>query len=195
MIEKADKDAFWNWFNTNCNDLHSDKYPNSVFSELDRRILDFGLWWEVGPGISKENLLTISIGGRRELLDDAKGFINAAPKLNDWEFSILKKPKANWEMLELPDDQIKISAINWEYVLLKYENGKRELLIKGDTLTAFEKEKRIELAEIALTNLVGEETMMYELDYLDVLELDDVSYDMHDINELKRQLEYLKNGA
>jgi hypothetical protein len=111
------------------------------------------------------------------------------------EFDILKKRKANWDILELPSDNIKISAINWAYTLLKYKDGKREILIKGDTLTNFEKDKRIELAEIVLTNLLGEETMMNELDYLDVLELDDTTYDMHDIKGLNKQLDFLKNGA
>jgi hypothetical protein len=84
MIDNVDTDIFWNWFKANCSELHSDKYPNNVFTELDRRISDFRLWWEVGPGINKENLLTISIGGRREILDNAIGFLSKAPALNDW---------------------------------------------------------------------------------------------------------------
>ena len=195
MIDKEDTDIFWNWFKANCNELHSDKYPNNVFTELDRRIVDFGLYWEVGPGISKDNLLTISTSGRRELFDRANSFVNHAPILDDWEFGILKKPKANWNILEIPDDNIKISAINWTYTLLKFKDGKREILIKGDTLTEFEKDKRIEFAEIVLTNLLGEERMMNDLEYVDVLELDDTTYDMYNIEGLIKQLDYIKNGA
>src|SRR5687768_11261135 len=113
MVNTTDISTFWNWFKTNCINLHSDKYPSNVFDELDRRIADFGLSWEIGPGISEGNLLTISINGRRELLDSAKAFITKAPSLNEWEFDILKRPKENWIILEIPDENIEISAINW----------------------------------------------------------------------------------
>jgi hypothetical protein len=195
MINANDINNFWNWFKANLNDLHSDKYPNDSFTELDKRVYDMGLYWEVGPGIQKENLLTISVGGRRERLDKARSLVANGPMLDDWEFDVLKKPKTNWDKLEVPDDNIKISAANWTYTLLKYKDGKREILIKGESLAGFEKDKRIELAEIVLTNLLGEERMMNDLDYLDVLELEDTTYDTHDIKGLTRQLDYLKNGA
>lgn len=195
MIDTDDINDFWNWFKGNSSELHSDKYPNDSFRELDKRLYDMGLYWEVGPGVQKENLLTISVSGRRERLDKARSLVVNAPILDNWEFDILKKPKTNWDKLEIPSDNIKISAANWTYVLLKYKDGKREILIKADTLSAFEKDKRIELAEIVLTNLIGEEKVMDELDYLDVLEVKDSTYDTQDIKDLSKHLEYLKNGA
>jgi hypothetical protein len=130
MIEKTNTELFWNWFKENCDKLHSNMYPNDTFIELDRRIVDFGLCWEVGPGISKKNLLIISTNGRRELLESARNFIFNAPLLENWEIEILKKPKTNWHKLEIPKDNIEISAIDWTYVLLKYKDGKKEILIK-----------------------------------------------------------------
>jgi hypothetical protein len=195
MINTADINNFWRWFKTNSDSLQSDKYPNDLFTELDKRLYDIGLYWEAGPGVKKENLLTISVSGRRELLDKAKELVANAPVIDDWEFDVLKKPKTNWDILEIPNDNIKISAINWTYTLLKYKDGKREILIKGESLSDFEKDKRIELAEIVLTNLLGEERMMNELDYLDVLELHDTTFDTRDIKGLTQQLEYIKNGA
>jgi hypothetical protein len=135
------------------------------------------------------------VSGRRELLDKARSLFANAPILDDWEFDILKKPKTNWDKLEIPGDNIKISAANWTYVLLKYKDGKREILIKAETLSDFEKDKRIELAEIVLTNLIGEEKMMNELDYFDVLEIEDSTYDTQDIRDLSKHLEHIKNGA
>ena len=195
MINTDDIKQFWSWFKVNSNELQSDKYPNDTFKELDQRIYNMGLYWEVGPGDKKENLLTISTSGRRELLDTARKFLDIAPILDDWEFDLFKKPKTNWDKLEIPSDNIKISAANWTYALLKYKDGKKEILIKADTLTDFEKDKRIELAEIVLTNLIGEEKMMNELDYLDVLEIEDSTYDTQDIRDLDEHLDYLKNGA
>lgn len=195
MIDTDDINNFWNWFKVNSSELHSDKYPNDSFRELDRRVYYMGLYWEVGPGVQKENLLTISVGGRRERLDKARSLVVNAPILDNWEFDILKKTKTNWDKLEIPNDNIKISAANWTYVLLKYKDGKREILIKANTLSAFEKDKRIELAEIVLTNLIGEERVIDELDYLDVLEVEDSTYDTQDIKGLSKHLEYLKNGT
>jgi hypothetical protein len=195
MIDTDDINNFWNWFKTNSRDLHSDKYPNDSFRELDKRVYDMGLYWEVGPGIEKENLLIISVSGRRELLDKARSLFANAPILDNWEFDILKKPKTNWDKLEIPNDNINISAANWTYVLLKYKDGKKEILIKADTLSDFEKDKRIELAEIVLTNLIGEEKMMNEFDYLDVLEIEDSTYDTQDIKALSKHLDHIKNGA
>jgi len=195
MINTADINNFWNWFRANSDNLQSDKYPNNSFSELDKRVYEMGLYWEAGPGEQKENLLTISVGGQRELLDKAKSLVSNAPLIDNWEFHLLKKPKINWDNLEIPNDNIKISAADWTYTLLKYKDGKREILIKGESLSGFEKDKKIELAEIVLTNLLGEERMMNELNYLDVLELDDTTYDTRDIKGLTQQLDYLKNGA
>ena len=195
MINTDDIKEFWNWFKLNSNELRSDKYPNDTFKELDKRVYNMGLYWEVGPGITKDNLLTISTSGRRELLDKAKSVLDNAPVIDDWEFDLLKKTKTNWDKLEIPSDNIRISAANWTYVLLKYKDGKKEILIKADTLSDFEKDKRIELAEIVLTNLIGEEKMMNELDYLDVLEIDDSTYDTQDIRDLNNHLDYLKNGV
>ncbi|SKC84381.1 hypothetical protein [Ohtaekwangia koreensis] len=101
---------FWNWFKINCKDLHSEKYPNDAFNELDERVYSMGLYWEVGPGVKKENLLTISVSGRKERLHNAKSLLAKAPMLDDWEFDILKKPKANWDTLEIPNHNIKVSA-------------------------------------------------------------------------------------
>lgn len=120
MINSDGNEQFWNWFKSNSNELQSDKYPNDTFKELDKRVYNMGLYWEVGPGVKKENLLTISISGRRDLFDRAKNLLDNAPILDDWEFDLLKKAKTNWDKLEIPSDNIQISAANWTYALLKY---------------------------------------------------------------------------
>ncbi|SKC84384.1 hypothetical protein [Ohtaekwangia koreensis] len=80
-------------------------------------------------------------------------------------------------------------------MLLKYKDGKKEILIKADTLSDFEKGKKIELAEIVLTNLLGEEKVMNELDYLDVLEIDESPYNTQGIKDLDKHLDHLKKDA
>ena len=195
MIEPTDIHDFWNWFKVNCNELHADKYPNNKLAELDRKVTQFGLRWEVGPGIDKENSFTISPNGDKGLINTIKEFISNAPIIASWEFYNFKQPKANWQILELPHSNIKITADNWAYTLLRYKDGKKEILIKGDTLAGIEPDSRIGVVEIVLTNLLGEEKMMNELDYVDVLDPEDYTYEMHDIQELNEHLDHIKNGA
>jgi hypothetical protein len=163
--------------------------------ELDRRVLDFGLRWEVGPGKTKENSFTISPSGDNEKIKLTKEFIRLSPTLDSWEFYNFKQPKVNWDKLELPEDNINITADNWRYILLKYKDGKKEILIKGDSLDSIDPDLKIVVAETVLTNLIGEERMMTELDFVDVLSPDDNTYDLHDIKDLIGNLDYIKNGA
>ena len=94
MLNTNDIKHFWNWFKLNSDELQSDKYPNGTFKELDQRVYDMALHWEIGPGAKKANLLTISVSGRRELLDRARQLLDNAPILDDWEFDLLKKIKS-----------------------------------------------------------------------------------------------------
>ncbi len=79
-----DKDIvnFWSWFTKNSGNLHSDHYDKLILNELDRIISDWGLTWEIGPGLSKENSFTISPNGDKELLSKAKNIIDKAPQLS-----------------------------------------------------------------------------------------------------------------
>jgi hypothetical protein len=195
MIDTADINIFWNWFKINSNDLQSNKYPNDKLDELDRKVLNFGLRWEVGPGKTKENSFTISPSGNNEKIELTKEFIRLSPTLDSWEFYNFKQPKVNWDKLELPEDSINITADKWRYILLKYKDGKKEILIKGDSLDAIDPDLKLIVAETVLTNLIGEERMMTELDYVDVLSPDDNTYDLHDIKDLIGNLDYIKNGV
>jgi hypothetical protein len=195
MVNTAEISNFWNWFKINSGDLQSNKYPNDKLDELDRRVLDFGLRWEVGPGKTKENSFTISPSGDNEKIELTKEFIRLSPTLDSWEFYNFKQPKVNWDKLELPEDNINITADNWRYILLKYKDGKKEILTKGDSLDSIDPDLKIVVAETVLTNLIGEERMMTELDFVDVLSPDDNTYDLHDIKDLIGNLDYIKNGA
>jgi hypothetical protein len=195
MINTTDINTFWNWFKANADDLQSNKYPNDKLDELDRRVLNFGLRWEVGPGKTKENSFTISPSGDNEKIELTKEFIRLSPTIDSWEFYNFKQPKVNWDKLELPEDNINITADKWRYILLKYKDGKKEILIKGDSLNTVDTDLKLVVAEMVLTNLIGEERMMTELDFVDVLSPDDNTYDLHDIKELIRNLDYIKNGA
>lgn len=81
------------------------------------------------------------------------------------------------------------------YTVLKYEDGIKEILIKGDSLNAIDPDLKLIVAETVLTNLIGEERMMTELDFVHVLSPDDNTFNLRDIKELIGHLDYIKNGA
>jgi len=185
---------FWKWFINNCDKLHPDKYDLTTIKELDRRIIDLNFRWEIGPGINKKYSLSISPNGLRENIERVKAFVNEAPYIEEWEYFNYKQPKSNWHQLEVPTYNLKLSALDWQYALLKYKDDKKEILIKGDSLSALDKDLRNEMAEIVLFNLLGEEIMMTEIDFIDVLDPKDNSYEMNKISELRKHLVNLKSG-
>jgi hypothetical protein len=48
---------------------------------------------------------------------------------------------------------------------------------------------------MVLINLIGEERMMTEVNFVDVLSPDDNTYELHDIENLAGHLDYIKNDA
>lgn len=142
-MEDKDIINFWNWFAKNSESLHSDNYDINILNELDKIISNWGVTWEIGPGLSSEFSFTISPTGNKELLNKTKWEIKKAPDLNNWEFYSAKQAKANWYLAKLVDIDFVIDAFNWTYILLKYEDGKIEILLKADTLSSLDNEKGI----------------------------------------------------
>jgi hypothetical protein len=177
---------FWKWFDKNSNSLQSDKYPNAHFSELDRIISGWDLSWEVGPGIKKENSFTISPNGSKSLLDKTKKIISLAHEINHWEFYFAKQPKENWHLANLVEKNLSIDATDWEYVLLKYEDEKVEILLKAKCLSELDNDTKINAADLILANLLGEELLIEKIDFMEIVET-------FDSTKGKAKLQYLPN--
>jgi hypothetical protein len=167
-----DKDIlnFWSWFEKNSDNLYSDNYDQNILNELDKIISNWGLTWEIGPGLSKDYSLTISPNGDKELLETTKYIIDKAPQLDNWEFYDAKQPKENWHLATLVDTHRAIDASNWTYVLLKYEDEKIEILLKADSLANLDTETKELAADLVLTNLLGEKLKIQKIDFIDIVE-------------------------
>ena len=124
--------------------LQSDNYDREVLDHFDRTVCDWDLVWEIGPGLKKENSLTISPNGDKDLLRKAKDIIDRAPNLDNWEFYYSKQPKENWHKAVLVDMALEIDALNWKYVLLQYEDDKIEIILKADSLSHLDQETKTE---------------------------------------------------
>ncbi len=108
-----DKDIlnFWSWFAKNSTNLQSDNYDKNILHELDKTISNWGLEWEIGPGLSKENSLTVSPNGNKELIDKTNAIIDKAPQLGNREFYNARQPKENWHLAKLFDTDFEIDAL------------------------------------------------------------------------------------
>jgi hypothetical protein len=174
--------SFWDWFTKKRHLLQSDNYDQEVLDHLDRTVCDWDLVWEIGPGLKKENSLTISPNGDKKLLEKAKNIIDKGPHLDNWEFYYSKQPKENWHKARLVDTAIEIDALSWTYVLLQYEDDKIEILLKADNLSQLGQETKELAADLILTNLLGENLKMQKIDFIDIVNKFD---DKKGITELK----------
>jgi hypothetical protein len=170
MMQDKDILNFWSWFAKNSNNLHSDNYDKNILNELDTIISDWGLTWEIGPGLSKDYSLTISPNGDKKLLDTTNYIIDKALSLDNWEFYGFKQPKEIWHLATLGDTGFQINASNWSYVLLKYEDEKIEILLKADSLANLDPETKELVADLILTNLLGEKIKIEKIDFIDIVE-------------------------
>lgn len=177
MDSKADKRKiaeFWDWFSKNCGSFGIDFNNTELLKELDRWITSLGNFsWEIGPGTDKENALVISPGGDLALLNETKRIVGEAIKSDSWEFYYAKQPK-QWELkfdFETRDNAIvEVDGSRWEYVLLRYDDGMFEIIIKAPLLNQLDQSDKNAAAEILLDGIIGEEQRMRFICGIDVVE-------------------------
>ena len=63
---------FWDWFESNSSGLGPVTIDKSLLEEFDNTIINWGLTWEIGPGVNKKYSLTISPSGNKNLLEKTK---------------------------------------------------------------------------------------------------------------------------
>lgn len=170
MPRKSEIDAFWLWFIRNSELVVPNCDYAQAVADLDRKVrnLDERLSWEIGPGKEKSWLLAISPNLDKGLLKEAQEIVAAAPELANWEFYSTRQPK-EWDYrVELNSDDpnrlIKIDASDWEFVLLRYPDGFREVLLYSGSLPPLSEDERWQAAAIVLECLIGEESVITKID-------------------------------
>jgi hypothetical protein len=192
MVNKKFID-FWNWFAQHSNQLHSDKYDAKLLSKLDETISSWNFTWEIGPGLTKKNSLTISPTGDKELLEQTSKIIDSAPELEDWEFYSSKQPKENWQKANF--DGIKVDAENWTYVLLKYPDNKNEILIQADNLKQLDTSIKELAVDLVLTNLLGEKIRIEQIDFMDIVDKHENENGITQLKFLPAHIDKIKNST
>ncbi|TCC99444.1 hypothetical protein [Pedobacter hiemivivus] len=171
---------FWDWFSKHCKDLGENFDNEKLLTEIDDRLTDLGGFaWEIGPGTKADNQLVISPGGDLSLLPVTKGIVSYAKIIPGWEFHYAKPPK-EWDLIfdfeKDNGDLIEIDASNWQYVLLKYEDGKFEIIIQVHDLDGLSENDKLVASGILLDGILGEEVRMLRISYIDVVRKIDNQY-------------------
>ena len=175
--ESAQILEFWRWFSNIASSLSADLQNPLLLKELDSRLahLNSKLSWEVGPGSSEPWQLIISPNLDPELRQTAMDIIAHAPVLEGWEFYAARRPK-EWdykfciERAGSEEEQIELDASEWGFVLLKYPDGKHEVLLQANHLPELDVNERWQAAAIVLESILGEEVLMDAIDEFELLD-------------------------
>lgn len=142
---------------------------------MDKRISSLGdFTWELGPGLHSSNMLVISPCGELSLLEETKKIISYSPKCKGWDFFYAKPPK-DWDLIfdfyRDSGERIEVDASTWEYVLLKYDDGMFEILIKCENVdSSLSIDERQIACEILLDGILGEELRTLRFEVIEVVD-------------------------
>jgi hypothetical protein len=170
MVEHGDTTTsqlivdFWVWFARNSRriiDLYSRNQFKDLSDAVNHRIdkIDKQLAWEIGPGIHKPYLFTISCEGNLSLRPVAEEMIRTAPNLIEWEFYDSKPVRQPAARVRLPGRNLQFDTSGWKFVPLEHpDRGKLDLLIIDGPLARSETEASFRAVSIYLDQLLGEDT-------------------------------------
>jgi hypothetical protein len=171
---RPDVSELWSWFRKNANEL-ADNYANSsLLDHLDIRVrrINPQLSWEIGPGISKPLQFVVSPNLDRSLSEIARAVVSDAPKLREWEFHSARQPKKWNYKVELSNGKtaLPMDASAWTFMLLKYPDGTREVLLKASSGANLTRKQRETAAAIVSESVLGEELLLHSVDEFDLVE-------------------------
>jgi hypothetical protein len=171
MVQQGDTtpsqliEDFWAWFAQNSSqiiDLYSRNDVMDLSDLINHQInkIDKQLAWEIGPGIHKPYLFTISSEGNFSLRPVAEKMIGAAPALIEWEFYYSRPSREPAARVRLPGRNLQFDTSGWKFVPLEHpDRGKLDLLIMDEQLARSEPEASLTAVSIYLDQLLGEDTV------------------------------------
>ena len=193
-------EELWKWFISNeqkiidCikNDFAIDR--DYIIENIDNLILDLGMFtWEIGAGIDKPWVFTISPNGDKDLLKKSRKIIYNAPELKDWEINYCK-PAKDWNykfnIFDNLMNEYKINASTWNYVALQKGDDIIELIIEAENIGDLDSETAKTAADLVVLNEIGEETKIQKISAINIVNQLESEYDSHksEIKDLKKYL-------
>lgn len=176
MTEQKKVDEFWNWFQGIAASLAADMEDPSIVEELDSRVdqLDPMLSWEIGPGSCEPCQLVISPNLNPDMRSRAHEIVSRAPVIPGWEFHSARRPK-DWDyklVMQRSEEQesIQLDASRWNFVLLEYPDGIREVLLQGDNLPPLDEDERWQAAAMTLESILGEDVLLSQINQFELVD-------------------------
>jgi hypothetical protein len=185
-------EEFWTWFDGIQKKVGDDIHNPEFLGHIDATVSDWGLGWEVGPGSTKSYSLTISPNGDFSQVDIVQAIIKLAPAFDNWDVFAFKQPKENWHLLIL-DHSINLDCSKWTYRLVSYPDNGFELEVKADNLLPYSIDTKELIADLIITNLLGEEVKMNSINDIIIVDDFDSTFGVTNIEHLPAHLLKQKN--
>jgi len=174
MRSKKHLNEFWCWFSDKAQDIASEAHPE-LLDVLDTKLreVDPRLSWEIGPGRHEPWFLAISPNLDKDLADEARKVVAEAPEIQGWELYAMRQPK-QWDYkVEIDEDgsaqSLSLDASKWQFVLLRYPDGLREVLLTSSNLPTMTENQRWQAAAIVLEGILGEQVMLEKIDEFELV--------------------------
>ena len=174
MKSKKMISEFWQWFIENSSRLSKVESDKNLLDALDQRVRDLNprLSWEIGPGKVKEKQFVISPNLDKGLREEARSIISLAPSLDSWEFYPTRQVKDwDYQVRLAPSEEepaVAFDASGWKFVLLRYPDGLREVLLSGK-VPSLSDNQRWQAAAFVLESILGEDQLMGSIDEFDLV--------------------------
>jgi len=155
--------AFWQWFSTHqCEvarmlDMDDTAGLARVMNE-QMDALTSGLAWEIGPGLVEPYMLVLPAEGDVNRRMVIARILEAAPRLEGWEFHSARPTRPFQPEVRLPDKHLTFQSSKWRFRLAPSANSDRfDLEIFDDELATHDQTTGLTAAFILLDAVLGED--------------------------------------
>ena len=172
-------EEFWEWFAKEqawiLILLEEDGHPDRerFVQAMNNWVLSFGRFkWEIGTGETKPYHLTLSPNGDQELLGRSRYIMAYAPDLPNWEFYHAIPPKEFEFEFSLYDENFEkhlIDADDWQAGLFLYPDLKVKIILQAENILHLDHQTQEAAANYVLMNLIGEETMIAQVETVEIV--------------------------
>ena len=161
-------EQFWRWFADKADSIASNPENGDIIDDLDQHVsLTWPqLAWEIGPDPSGDWYFALSPNLNRDLIDQAKEAIQTAPKVLGWKFYAARQRKAWDGTFELETDEgiKRLDSSDWRFILLRYHDGEKELVLVAPDAGLLNPDDRWQAAAVVIEGLLGEECLLANVD-------------------------------
>lgn len=202
-LQKAEK--FWTWFSKNnhtylfLNDVDNDE-KERLINELLKKLHQYSkhLFFEIGVNQKNGTLeLTVTADGRIKYFPKVDELVDAAPAIQDWQFTKFRQPNTEGFILEYSGKTFDPSTII--YIPLYNKENPTSIGIRICYPDFTEEDKTVYLngTYIMLDNILGEKSSVLDIDYLEVvltpagISEDDYEY-LSDVGKYIKERKYFK---